>query len=158
MALLSLVIAVATPWRAVRRGGRRSERMAVAYLAARIDDALLIAVMTLLIVVQIPIGVDYLKAGTSDTSYLQALSAVLTEANLCAYEFGMTAVGVAGLILCSVFLRTNLVLRLLAGWGLAGYAILLCGSVLEILGFQLSSMHAIPGALEAPVMPSSLVG
>ena len=27
------------------------------------------------------------------TSYLQALSAVLTEANLYAYEFGMTAVG-----------------------------------------------------------------
>ena len=124
-----------------------SERSAVGYLAARIVDAVIVAVMTLLIVIQIPVGAEFLKAGASDTSYLQALNAVLTEANLYAYDFGMTALGVAGLILCSAFLRTNLIPRPLAVWGLAGYAILLCGSVLQILGFQLNSIHAIPGGL-----------
>ena len=59
----------------------------------------------------------------------------------------MTAVGVTGLILCSVFYKTQLVPRLLAVWGLIGYAILLCGSVLQVLGFNLSSIHAIPGGL-----------
>jgi hypothetical protein len=59
--------------------------------------------MALLILVQIPLGIEYLNAGSSDTFYLQALSAVFTEANLYAYEFGMIAVGVAGLILCSMF-------------------------------------------------------
>ena len=59
----------------------------------------------------------------------------------------MITVGVAGLILCSVFYRVSLIPRPLAIWGLVGYAILLGGSVLQILGFQLNSMNAIPGGL-----------
>jgi hypothetical protein len=124
-----------------------SERGAVGYLATRIIDATFIAVMALLILIQIPVGIEYLNAGSSDTSYLQALSAVLTAANLHAYEFAMITVGVAGLILCSMFYRTQLVPRFLALWGLIGYAILLLGSVLQVLGFNLNSIQAIPGGL-----------
>jgi hypothetical protein len=124
-----------------------SERAAVGYLGARIIDATFIAVMVLLILVQIPLGMEYLNAGSSDASSLQALGAVFTQANLYAYEIGMSAVGVAGLILCSMFYKTQLVPRLLAVWGLIGYAILLFGSVLQVLGFNLSSIHAIPGGL-----------
>ena len=126
---------------------RHSERGAVGYLAARIVDATFIAVMALLILVQIPVAQEYLNAGSADTSYLQALSAVFNHAYLYAYEFGMIAVGVAGLILCSMFYRAQLVPRLLAVWGLIGYAILLGGSVLQVLGFNLSSIQAIPGGL-----------
>lgn len=124
-----------------------SERGAVGYLATRIIDATFIAVMALLILIQIPVGIEYLNAGSSDTSYLQALSAVLTASNLYAYEFAMITVGVAGLILCSMFYRTQLVPRFLALWGLIGYAILLLGSVLQVLGFNLNSLQAIPGGL-----------
>jgi Domain of unknown function (DUF4386) len=124
-----------------------SERAAVGYLVARIIDATFIAVMVLLILVQIPLGMEYLNAGSSDTSSLQALGAVFTQANLYAYEIAMSAVGVAGLILCSMFYKTQLVPRLLAVWGLIGYAILLFGSVLQVLGFNLNSIHAIPGGL-----------
>ena len=124
-----------------------SERAAVGYLSARIIDATFIAVMALFILVQIPLGIAYLNAGSSDTSYLEALSAVLTEANLYAYEFAMITVGVAGLILSSMFYRAQLVPRLLAVWGLIGYAVLLSGSVLQVLGFNLSSIQAIPGGL-----------
>jgi len=124
-----------------------SERAAVGYLGARIIDATFIAVMALLILIQIPVGIEYLNAGSSDTSYLQALSTVLTKANLYAYEFAMITVGVAGLILCSMFYRAQLVPRLLAVWGLIGYAILLLGSVLQVLGFNLNSIQAIPGGL-----------
>lgn len=126
---------------------RYSARNAVGYLAARIMDATLIAVMALLIVIQIPIGAAYLDAGAADVSYLQALSTVLAEGNLYAYEFAMITVGVAGLILCSAFLRTNLIPRPLAVWGLVGYAVILCGSMLQILGFNLYSIQAIPGGL-----------
>jgi len=124
-----------------------SERAAVGYLTARIIDATFIAVMVLLILVQIPLGMEYLNAGSSDTSSLQALGAVFTQANLYAYEIAMSAVGVAGLILCSMFYKTQLVPRLLAVWGLIGYAILLLGSVLQVIGFNLSSIQAIPGGL-----------
>jgi hypothetical protein len=126
---------------------RHSERGAVGYLAARIVDATFIAIMALLILVQIPVAQEYLNDRSADTSYLQALSAVFTEANLYAYELGMIAVGVAGLILCSMFHRTQLVPRLLAVWGLIGYSVLLGGSVLQVLGFNLNSIQAIPGGL-----------
>jgi len=126
---------------------QHSERAAVGYLAARIMDATFISVMALLILVQIPIAIEYANAGAADTSYFQALSAVFNQAQLYAYEFGMITVGVAGLILCYAFYRSQLIPRLLAVWGLIGYAILLSGSVLQVLGFNLNSIQAIPGGL-----------
>ena len=35
----------------------------------------------------------------------------------------------------------------MAVWGLVGYATILCGSVLQVLGFDLLSIHTIPGGL-----------
>ena len=32
-------------------------------------------------------------------------------------------------------------------WGLVGYAVILCGSVLEIMGFNLNLLHTLPGGL-----------
>jgi hypothetical protein len=123
-----------------------NERIAVGYLAFRIIDATFIAAMTLFILFQIPIGSEYLKAG-ADASYLQALSNVFMQAQLDAYNIAMTTLGISGLILCYSFYRTKLVPRILAVWGLVGYATILCGSVLEVLGFDLLSIHAIPGGL-----------
>jgi len=125
---------------------RYSVRAAVGYLAARIMDATFIAVMALLILIHIPIGVQLAQVG-SDASYLQTLSAVLGQAQLYAYDIAMLTLGVSGLILCSAFYRSSLIPRPLAIWGLVGYAILLAGSVLQIMGFELNSLHAIPGGL-----------
>ncbi len=124
-----------------------SERIAVGYLGFRIMDALFIAIMVLFVLIQIPIGSEYLNAGASDASYLQALSTVFMQAQLDAYNIAMTTLGISGLILCYSFYKSKLVPRLLAVWGLVGYAVILCGSVVEVLGFDLLSIHTIPGGL-----------
>jgi hypothetical protein len=124
-----------------------SERIAVGYLGFRIMDGLIIAIMVLFILIQIPIGSEYLNAAGSDASYLQALSTVFMQAQLDAYNIAMTTLGISGLILCYSFYKSKLVPRLLAVWGLVGYAVILCGSVLEVLGFNLLTIHAIPGGL-----------
>ena len=124
-----------------------SERIAVGYLSFRIMDALFIAIMVLFILIQIPIGSEYLNAGASDASYLQALSTVFMQAQLDAYNIAMTTLGISGLILCYSFYKSKLVPRILAVWGLVGYAVILCGSMVEVLGFNLLSIHAIPGGL-----------
>ena len=124
-----------------------SERIAVGYLGFRIVDAVFLAIMALFVLVQIPLGSEYLKAGASDTSYLQALSTVSIQANHYAYNIAMTFLGIAGLMLCYALYRAKLVPRLVAVWGLVGYATILCGSVLQVLGFDLLSIHAIPGGL-----------
>jgi hypothetical protein len=68
------------------------------------------------------------------------------QAQLDAYNLAMTTLGISGLILCYSFYRSKLVPRLLAVWGLFGYATILCGSVLEVLGFDLLSIHTIRAA------------
>lgn len=124
-----------------------NERIAVGYLAARIMDALFIAIMVLFVLLQIPVGSEYLKAATADAAYLQALSTVLTQAKDYAYQMGMSTLGVSGLMLCYTLYKATLVPRWLAVWGLAGYAIIFCGMVSEMMGSGLGLVSSLPGGL-----------
>jgi len=126
---------------------QQSERIAIGYLGFRIVNAVFVAVMVLFILLQIPLASEYIKAAGSDASFLQALSSVFMQGQLYAYNFGMAFVGIASLMLCYTLYRAKLVPRILAVWGLVGYAIILCGSLLEVLGFNLLTIHAIPGGL-----------
>jgi Domain of unknown function (DUF4386) len=126
---------------------RRGERLAVSYLGYRIVDAAFIGLWVLFLLLQIPLGREYLSAAAADATYLQALSAVSLQASQYSYEIAMMFVGVAGVTLCYVLYVARLVPRWVAVWGLVGYAIHLGGSVLEVLGFGLSLMHVIPGGL-----------
>jgi hypothetical protein len=126
---------------------QHNERIAVGYLAARIVDAIFIAVMVLFVLVQIPIGSEYLKAVASDGSYLQTLSTLFKEAQLYAYEMGMAALGVSGLMLCYTLYKAKLVPQWLAGWGLVGYAIIMFGMLSEIMGSGLGDASSIIGGL-----------
>jgi hypothetical protein len=124
-----------------------SERIAVGYLAARIVDATFIAIMVLFILIQIPLGSEFLKAAALDTSYLQALSTVSVQANQYAYQIAMSTLGLSGVMLCYTLYRAKLVPRLLAVWGLVGYAIIFVGMVSEITGSGLGLASSIPGGL-----------
>jgi hypothetical protein len=125
---------------------RHNERLALGYFAARIIDAGLIALGILLILVQIPLGREYL-AGVADASSLQALSTLAEQAHLYTYDLGMIAVGFAGLMLCYTFFWAQLLPRPLAIWGLVGYGLLLGGMVSEVLGSGLGLAFSIPGGL-----------
>lgn len=126
---------------------RHGERIAFGYLAARIVDAIFIAVMVLFILIQIPLGSEYLQAAAPDAFYLQAISNVSVQASQYAYEIGMSTLGVAGLLLCSTLYRAKLVPQLLAVWGFVGYAIIFCGMVSEVMGSGLGLVSSIPGGL-----------
>jgi hypothetical protein len=122
------------------------ERIAVGYLGFRIIDATFIAVMVLFILLQIPLGSEYLKAG-ADAPYLQALSTVFMQAQLYAYDIGMLTLGIAGSMLCYTLYRAKLVPRLLAIWGLVGYAIIFFGMVSDVMGSGLGLVSSVPGGL-----------
>ncbi len=124
-----------------------NERIAFGYLAARIIDAVFIAVMVLFILLQIPLGIEYLKAAAGDASHLQVLSSVSLHASQYAYDIAMSTLGIAGLMLCYAFYRTKLIPRWIAVWGLVGYAIIFCGMVSEIMGSGLGLVSSIPGGL-----------
>jgi len=90
-----------------------AQDVAFGYFGARIMDAVFVAIMALFILFQIPLASEYVKAGASDTSYLQSLSSLFTQAQLYAYHFGMLTVGFAGLMLNYLFYRAQLVPRVL---------------------------------------------
>ncbi len=126
---------------------QHSERIAIGYLAARIVDAVFIAIMVLFILIQIPLGSEYVKAAAPDTFYFQALGTLFTQAKLYAYEIGMSTLGISGLLLCSTLYKANLVPRWLAVWGLLGYATILVGMVSAIMGSGLGDLSSLPGGL-----------
>jgi len=125
----------------------QSERMAVGYLATRIMDALLMAIMVILLLLQIPLSGEYLKAAASNTSFLQALSAVSIQASQYAYEIAMSTLGVSGLILNITLYRAKLVPRWLSVWGLIGYTVIFVGMLSALMGSGLGDLSSLPGGL-----------
>ena len=126
---------------------QHNERMALGYLAARIVDAVFIAIMVLFLLIQIPLSSEYLKATASNSVFLQSLSTVSVQASQYAYQIGMSTLGVAGLLLNIMFYKTKLIPRWIAVWGLAGYAIIFGGMLSSILGSGLGDLSSIPGGL-----------
>jgi hypothetical protein len=122
------------------------ERVAIGYLGYRLVDAAFIGLWVLFLLLEVPLGREYLKAG-ADTVSLQALSDVSVQASLYAYNIAMLFVGIAGVLLCATFYRVRLVPRAIAAWGLVGYAVHLGGAVGELLGFNLGLVPVIPGGL-----------
>ncbi|MBN8706938.1 MAG: DUF4386 domain-containing protein [Bacteroidetes bacterium] len=126
---------------------QQSERLAYGYLSTRIMDAMFIAIMVLFMVLQIPLGKEYLNATGETASQLQILSSLSQQASQYAYQFGMITLGFSGLILNYVFYKMKLVPRWIAIWGLVGYTIILVGMVSAVMGSGLADMSSIPGGL-----------
>jgi hypothetical protein len=126
---------------------QNNERVALGYFGARIVEAALIAVSALFILLQIPLGAEFVNASASETSYFQSLSALFVQSQAYTYQIGMVALGMAGLTLCYGFYRAKLVPQFFIIWGFIGYVSFLGGSMLEILGFNLQLLHTLPGGL-----------
>ncbi len=124
-----------------------NETIAVGYLGFRIVDAVFIAIMVLFILLQIPLGSEYLKASVVDIDFLQALGVIFIKGNLYAYHIAMLTLGISSVMLCYTLYTSMLVPRFLAVWGFVGYVTILFGSAFEILGFDLQLIHTLPGGL-----------
>ncbi|GHO99303.1 hypothetical protein KSF_093510 [Reticulibacter mediterranei] len=124
-----------------------SERLASGYLASRIIDSVFLSIHVLFVLLQIPIGSAYLKAGAPTTFSLQALSTIFIQAIPYVDGLGWIALGLAGLMLNYLFYRARLVPRWIAIWGLVGYAIICCGMVSELMGTGLGLVSELPGGL-----------
>jgi hypothetical protein len=125
----------------------QNERLAIGYLAFRILDAAFIGIMVLFMLLQIPLAAEYLKASSPDTGIFQSLSALLLQGQLYIYYIAMMTLGISGLMLNYVFYKAKLIPKILAIWGLVGYAIIFLGMASEITGSGLSLISSLPGGL-----------
>jgi hypothetical protein len=124
---------------------RHNKRTAVAYLATMIFEMALMTVGVVALLMIIPLA-DRADSGQLDPGIAQVLGSLAVDANATAYQIGQASLAFGALFLCLLLLRTNLVPRLLAILGLAGYALHLAGAAAEIIGFPISLILLIPGA------------
>lgn len=101
-----------------------SRRVPATYLGTRILEGALLAV-----------GAIALLAGANDT-------------NDVFYNLAMATLGIGSIFFCMVLFSARLVPRLIAGWGIGGYAVFATGSILELAGVTGAGIvGAIPGGL-----------
>src|SRR5439155_653226 len=74
-------------------------------------------------------------------------SGLFAQGQVYAYDIGMITLGVSGLMLCYTLYRAKLLPRLVAGWGLIGYAVLFVGMLSEVMGSGLGLASSIPGGV-----------
>ncbi|HEX8080328.1 MAG TPA: DUF4386 domain-containing protein [Jatrophihabitans sp.] len=126
---------------------REHRRTANTYLATRIVEAVLLALA--------PLGTlslvlfDWGSADTAnvDDSELSGLARTFVENSESAYSVAMTALGIGSIFFCWTLLKSGLLPRFLATYGIAGYAIFALGSVLELSGYGVGLAMSIPGGL-----------
>jgi hypothetical protein len=123
------------------------KRTALVYLASRIVEAILLAIGVLCLLMLIPLGQYAGEVAGASVTWATALTSLLTHANSMAFQIAMMSLGLASLFLCVLLVRTQLIPRLLAVWGVIGYALFLGGAIAEIFGMNIGVMLSIPGGL-----------
>jgi Domain of unknown function (DUF4386) len=123
------------------------KRTALAYLAARIVEAVLLAVGVLCLLMIVPLGQYVVGSGGASAAWAQALGSLLTQSNTMAFQIAEMSLGLASIFMCSLLFRTRLIPRLLAVLGVIGYAIFMAGAIAEIFGIHIGLVLSIPGGL-----------
>jgi hypothetical protein len=98
-------------------------------------------------------GTGYLVARIAEATLLAAGAAVIyfadaPDAGDTAYQLGMLALGIGSIPFCNALRRRGWLPAPLAVWGMAGYAALAVGAMLDMTtGRDVAEIFAIPGGL-----------
>ena len=122
---------------------RRGKRTGLVYLAAITAQVVLLDLGVLFLLMLVPLSH---VTGATD-SWATGLGSLLTQANTLAYELGQGTLAFGALFMTWFLVRTRLVPRTLALWGVVGYAIHLTGAIAEIFGLHVSLLLSIPAGL-----------
>src|SRR5438270_5791421 len=121
------------------------KRSALAYLAFMVVEVVMLDIGVVGVLMIAPLGQLAADAGQASAPWAQTLGSLLIQWNNMSYSIGEATLGVGGLFLCSLLLRTRLIPRFLAVGGLIGYLCLMVGMVAEIFGIHIGLMLSVPG-------------
>jgi hypothetical protein len=126
---------------------RRHHRIAAIYLVTRSVEAGLLALAPLGTLMLALLARGSVEAPNARDSGLQGLARAAVENGQTAYWLAMATLGVGSVFFCWALMRSDLLPRFLAAWGMVGYAIFAVGSVLELGGYEVGLILAAPGGL-----------
>ncbi|MCB0099849.1 MAG: DUF4386 domain-containing protein [Caldilineaceae bacterium] len=117
------------------------------YLSLGIASTTVAVVGAIFWLLLIPLAGEYVKAGSAATGHAETMGIVLKMGGAYAYQIAMAIWGLGGLLFVSVLYQSKLVPRLLSLWGMIGYIIFISGTILELFGFPVGVLLALPGGL-----------
>jgi Domain of unknown function (DUF4386) len=105
------------------------EALAVGYLASRIIEGTIMMVGIVATLLLIPLSQQFLEAGAPQNSWFQTLGDVLKQAKFLGLTgISLPLLGLGGCLFTWLLFRFRLVPRLIAVWGLIGYALIFVAS------------------------------
>lgn len=139
---------------------KRSEPVAVGYAGTRILECAFLVlggIATLLLVALSQEAIQAGQTGTTGASYALTSGSLLVSGSHTAYLVAMGVLGLGSLPFCYLLYRSRLVPRALSILGVAGYAALLGGALLELFGLNLYMLQYVPGGLFELILPIWLI-
>ena len=121
---------------------RHSKRIALAYLAGRTVEAVMLALGVIFLLMIVPLSHQSPDAGVA-----KALGSLLVQSNTTAYQIAVISLGLGSALLCWLLRQSGLVPLLLAQLGLISYAVFTAGGILEIFGIHIGLALSVPGGL-----------
>jgi len=137
---------------------KHNEPIALGYVGFRITEFAVIIAYLISPLVLIALSQEYVKAGDPDASYFQTLGALFQAGRYWAIQLIYIFNGLAGLMLAYLLYQSKLIPRSISVLGLIGYALLLPGASLDMLGY-VDTLHGagmivfLPGTLFETLLP-----
>ncbi len=121
---------------------RHGKRTALAYLSFLIVEVVLLDIGVLSLLMLVPLGQQAVEPTLGGV-----LGSLLVQANALFYQAAEMTLALGALPLCILLVRTRLIPRSLAAWGVIGYVILMTGAIAELFGVHIGLILSIPGGL-----------
>lgn len=126
---------------------RHHPQSAMLYLGARLTEAILLLVGIVFLLLLVPLSKHAHGSPAIASPVYETLHHLALQGNYWAYQVAMLVLGCGSIGLCRVLYRSRLIPRLAAAWGLAGYVLLIIGSLAEFYGLPLGIALSVPGGL-----------
>lgn len=137
---------------------KHNESLALGYAGARIAEGVLFAVNVIFILTLLTLSQEFVKAGTLDASYYQALGTVLLAAGDWAFLLGFgLAFTISALMLNFVLYQSKLVPRWLSGWGFVGAVLIWAYYLLQFFTNNQVEILFLPIAVQEMVFAIWLI-
>ena len=130
--------------------------MALGSVGFRIIEGILYVVVVIGLLSLLTLSQEYVKAGTPETSFFQALGSILLAMREWAGQLAVIAFTLGGMMYYSVFFQSKLIPRWLAGWGFLGVALSLASALLSLFG-QVVPFSAVSVLLNLPIGVQEMV-
>lgn len=136
---------------------KKSESVAIAYVAFRLVEATVLVVSVVLLQQILHFSQSYAVADAGQKLTLQWAASQSTATSAMAFNFAMLMLGIGSVVMCLLLLRARMIPAILSVLGLVGYLCLVVSAVMGIFGLESSFILFIPGALFELIFPVLLI-